>query len=285
MDAEIRMITDIAAVAPKELRFNYQEVKEFLTTTLKGYESLVVTEDEISSAKEIRAKCNKLVKTIGEYRISIKKQLLQEYDGDFKPKCDELAGMAQQVSDHIGKQLAAFDERRKTEKFAALERYFQDNIGDMAPYLTFEQVKNLKWGNATFAIENAQAEIKQAIDMCADGVNAIRSLNSEFEPALLNAYAKTHDLAGAMKLNGELIEQKRREDERKAALEAAKTAAGREEVQTVQRMAERKKVQEPPPVEADKLYSLTLQFWGTQAQLVKLRQYLDDAGIRFKKVE
>ena len=158
-------------------------------------------------------------------------------------------------------------------------------MSEMADFLTYEQIENPKWGNVTYAAEAAQKEIKQAIDMCADGVNAIRSLNSPFVEALLNAYSKNHDLAGAMKLNAELSEQKRHEDERKAAIEAAKAAQERKAPEPVRTEPTYEKViASEPTVDADKILTVTLQISGTNDQLLALRKYLDAEGLRFRSL-
>lgn len=286
MDNEIRfaLTTSLDPIKNIVLAANFDQVEEQLSTLLEPYNRMVVAEDDMANAKAVLARIRKVKTSIDEYRKSIKREYSAPLTA-FESRVKELLAVCAESEENLSTQINKFERQRREAKMAALEQFFRDNIGSLAPYLTWEQVKNDRWGNATFSEADAQAEMAAAMDACETGIAAIRSLNSPFAEALLNAYAKNHDLAGAMKLNGELTEQKRREDERKAAMEAAKTSAGREEVQTVQRMAERKIVQEPPPVEADKLYSLTLQFWGTQNQLVKLRQYLDDAGIRFKKVE
>ena len=286
MDNEIRfaLTTSLDPVKNLVLSANFDQVQAQLRELLAPYETLAVTEEDMANAKNILARIRKVKTGIDQYRLSVKKEYTAPLTA-FESRVKELLAVCAESEENLSTQINKFERQRREAKMSALEQFFHDNIGSLAPYLTWEQVKNERWGNATFSESDAQAEMAAAMDACAAGIDAIRSLNSPFVEALLNAYAKNHDLAGAMRLNAELLEQKRREDERKAALEATKTAAGREEVQTVQRMAERKKVQEPPPVEADKLYSLTLQLWGTQDQLVKLRQYLDDAGIRFKKVE
>lgn len=290
MDNEIRfaLTTSLDPVKNLVLSANFDQVQAQLQELLAPYETLAVTEDDIANAKSTLARIRKLKTGIDQYRLSVKKEYTAPLTA-FESRVKELLAVCAESEENLSTQINKFERQRREAKMAALEQFFRDNIGSLAPYLTWEQVKNDRWGNVTFSEAEAQAEMAAAMDACEAGIAAIRSLNSPFTEALLNTYAKNHDLAGAMRLNAELAEQKRREDERNAELETAKNAAGREEVQAVQRMAEAKAAPAPkpaPPVaDADKLYSLTLQFWGTQDQLVKLRKFLDDAGIRFKKVQ
>lgn len=284
-DVQFALTTSLDAVKNLYLDANFEETENWIKEMIAPYSRVVVDPDDMRSAKDILAKIRRVKKSINDERISLEKQYMAPFN-DFKKRVnDRLLELCAAAECNLDGQLKTYERQIRESKFASLRQFFLDNIGDMTPYLTFDQIKNEKWGNATFSEESALAEIKQAIDMCADGVNAIRSLNSPFVEALLNAYSKNHDLAGAMKLNGELTEQKRREDERKAAIEAAKTIPQRKEVEEVQNIAKPELRPEPPAVDADKLYTVTLRIQGTQEQLVDLRKYLDDAGMIFHSVK
>lgn len=286
MSEEIRfaLTTSLEPIQNLVLTANFDEVKAQLRELMQPYEKLVIAEDDMAEAKNILARIRKVKTGIDEYRKSIKKEYSAPLAA-FEERVKDVISVCTESENNLSEQINKFDRKRREEKLAALEQFFHDNVGDMSAFLNFDQIRNDRWGNATFTVENAQAEISQAIAMCADGVNAIRSLGSPFEAALLNAYGKNHDLSGAMKLNGELTEQKRREDERKAAIEAAKTVPQRKEVEEVQRIAKPEPKPEPPTVDADKLYTVTLRIQGTQEQLVALRTYLDDAGMTFQSVK
>lgn len=286
MSEEIRfaLTTSLEPIQNLVLTANFDEVKAQLRELMQPYEKLVISEDDMAEAKNILARIRKVKTGIDEFRKSIKK----EYSAPlvaFEERVKDVISVCTESESNLSEQINKFDRKRREEKFAALEQFFNDNVGSMAEFLTFDQIRNDRWGNATFSMDDAQAEIAQAMDMCEDGVNAIRSLGSPFEASLLNAYRKNHDLAGAMKLNGELTEQKRREDERKAAIEAAKTVPQRKEVEEVQRISKPEPKPEPPAIDADKLYTVTLRIQGTQEQLVALRTYLDDAGMTFQSVK
>lgn len=284
-DVQFALTTSLDAVKNLYLDANFEETENWIKEMIAPYSRVVVDPDDMRSAKDILAKIRRVKKSINDERISLEKQYMAPFN-DFKKRVnDRLLELCAAAEINLDGQLKTYERQIRESKFASLKQFFLDNIGDMAPYLTWDQIRNDKWGNATFSEESALAEIKQAIDVCADGVNAIRSLNSPFVEALLNAYSKNHDLAGAMKLNGELTEQKRREDERNAAIEAAKTIPQRKEVEEVQNIAKPELRPEPPAVDADKLYTVTLRIQGTQEQLVDLRKYLDDAGMIFHSVK
>ena len=284
-DVQFALTTSLDAVKNLYLDANFEETENWIKEMIAPYSRVVVDPDDMRSAKDILAKIRRVKKSINDERISLEKQYMAPFN-DFKKRVnDRLLELCAAAECNLDGQLKTYERQIRESKFASLRQFFLDNIGDMTPYLTWDQIKNEKWGNATFSEESALAEIKQAIDMCADGVNAIRSLNSPFVEALLNAYSKNHDLAGAMKLNAELSEQKRHEDERKAAIEAAKATQERKAPEPVRTEPKPEKViASEPTVDADKILTVTLQISGTNDQLLALRKYLDAEGLRFRSL-
>ena len=286
MSEEIRfaLTTSLEPIQNLVLTANFDEVKAQLRELMQPYEKLVISEDDMAEAKNILARIRKVKTGIDEYRKSIKKEYSAPLAA-FEDRVKDVISVCTESENNLSEQINKFDRKRREEKFAALEQFFNDNVGSMAEFLTFDQIRNDRWGNATFSMDDAQAEIAKAMDMCEDGVNAIRSLGSPFEASLLNAYRKNHDLAGAMKLNGELTEQKRREDERKAAIEAAKATQERKAPEPVRTEPTPEKViASEPTVDADKILTVTLQISGTNDQLLALRKYLDAEGLRFRSL-
>ena len=310
-DLELRVNPEALATARSiVLTANFDEVEAQLREMMRPYETLVLSEDDIANGKSLLARIRKLKSAVDGYRLSIKKEYtapLTEFEG----KCKALLASVNEAETNLSEQINRHAEQRKAEKLAALRSYFDANIGEMADFLRWEQIENPKWGNVTFTLENAQAEIKQAISMCADGVDAIRSMHSEFESSLLDSYRKNHNLSDAMKLNGELAEMKRREEERKEALrkkeeaeraarEAAQKAADelrarqaeelRKEMAAMPREPEpaitKAPASEPEVAETPKeaVYSITFRVDATRTQLVALKEACDRIGIRIMRV-
>lgn len=102
---EFHMVTDVATVSPKELLFNYDELKAFLDENLEMYRNFVVTPDNLTDARAARARVNKVAKALNDQKIAVKKQIMKTYTEDFEPKCKELIAMAKEVADSIGRQI------------------------------------------------------------------------------------------------------------------------------------------------------------------------------------
>lgn len=281
-EIKFALTTSLEPIRQLALDANFAEVEAQLRELMAPYEKLVVNPEDMADAKNILARIRKVKTGIDEYRKSVKR----EYSAPltvFEAKVKELLAVCTESETNLSEQINKYDQQRRKEKLDGLERFFSDAVGDMSQFLAWEQVRNDRWGNATFSEADAQAEIQKAIDDCASGVEAIRSLNSPFAASLLRAYAANHDLAGAMRMNSEFIEQQRREDERVAAMETAKATAEREEIREVQRIQAANTA--PAPTEADMIHSFTLVVSGTVKQLKELRHAMDAIGIRFSKVE
>lgn len=307
---EFKLMTDLTPIKQTVLTANFEEVEAQLRELMAPYEKLVLREEDVAEGKNVLARIRKVEKTIDDYRKSIKRDFSIPLVA-FEEKCKALTAVCAESETNLSEQINKYVEQRKAEKLAGLRAFFDDNIGSLAPYLSFEQVQNPKWGNVTYTVEQAQQEIAQAMDMCADGVNAIRSLGSEFEATLLTAYAKNHDLAAVMKMNGELAETKRREDARREAEEARRreAEAARKEAEEREKArleAARAAAQaqstkfklddEPTPaqeqtiyqhgdVPKENVYTLSFRVRATRSQLVELRAAFDRIGVWFEKIE
>lgn len=309
-DLEFKLTTDLTPIKQTVLTANFEEVEAQLRELMAPYEKLVLREEDIAEGKNVLARIRKVEKTIDDYRKSIKRDFSAPLAA-FEEKCKALTAVCYESETNLSEQINKYAEQRKAEKLAGLRAFFDDNIGSLAPYLSFEQVQNPKWGNVTYTVEQAQQEIAQAMDMCADGVDAIRGLGSEFEATLLTAYAKNHDLAAVMKMNGELAETKKREAARREAEEAKRREAeaarkeaeerekARQEAARAAAQAQAAKYKlddEPAPAQEayetvipdkpkENIYTLAFRVRATRSQLVELRAAFDRIGIWFEKIE
>lgn len=309
-DLEFKLITPLDAVKSLVLEANFEEVEAQLRELMQPYEKLVLREEDISEGKNTLARIRRVEKAIDDYRKAIKKDFSAPLVA-FEEKCKRLTAVCYESETNLSEQINKYAEQKRQEKLAGLRAYFEANVGDMKPYLHYEQVENPKWGNVTFSVDAAEAEIKQAIDMCADGVEAIRGLGSEFEATLLTAYAKNHDLAAVMKMNGELAETKKREAARREAEEARRreAEAARKEAEerekarqeaaraAAQAQAAKYKLDDEPAqaqeqtvyqhgdVPKENVYTLSFRVRATRSQLVELRAAFDRIGVWFEKIE
>ena len=310
-DLEFKVTSDLTPVRDMRITANFDEVKAWLHEVISPYSKLVLSEADVPNAKADLARIRKVKTVLEDYRKSVKRDFMKPVTEFEERVKTELMPELYEGETNLSEQINKYAEQKRQEKLSALRVYFDVNVGDMENFLTFEQVENPKWGNVTYAQEQAEFDIRHAIAECADGVSAIRSLKSEFEATLLTAFSKNHDLAAVMKMNGELAETKRREDARREAEEArrreaeAARLAAEEEVRRVNEEARRKMAEqaekfklddEPAPaqeqtvyqhgeVPKENVYTLSFRVHATRSQLMELRAAFDRIGIWFEKIE
>lgn len=296
MQAEFHMITDLAAVAPKELRFNYDELKAVLQENLAQYKTQIVTPDTISDARADRAKLNKLKDGISSYRISVKKQLMEQYDTDFKPKCDELVAMVDEASSNIGGQIKAFEDAEKQEKFAKLRADYDNHANEeIQTYCPWERIFNEKWGNKGYDLEKCREEIGEAIAGTVNDLETIRSTGGQDVPYLLDVYKQTRDLGAVMRKASELKARREAEEKRKAELDAALRAAKENKAPRVFDAADPDAFAKAKPGDVisfdgaaksaeDEIVTVDFRVECSKRQLASLKGFLRANGIKYGRV-
>lgn len=216
MDFQIK--TDLS-VLPKVIEFNHEELKKFLVEKTTTYNSLVVTEDSIKSAKEDKAKLNKFKTAVEDERKRIKKQCLQPYE-EFEKKCKEIVALIDKPIVSIDTQIKGFDDAEKEEKRKSLQRYFDDNAKELVNVAKLEQIINPKWANKGEKLLDLTQQIYDRLDKIRQDLEVISNLKSPYESQMKDIYLKTFDVSKALAEQSRLEEQDRKLAEIKKKQEA-----------------------------------------------------------------
>lgn len=289
------MLTDLAEVKVRELRFNYEELKAALQESLEQYKTQIVTPDTISDARADRAKLNKLKDGINSYRIGVKKQLMEQYDTDFKPKCDELVSMVDEAASNIGGQIRAFEQAEANAKIDRIKQYYNDVDGsdadELRQYCPFEAIYSEKWRNKGTAEDSIKEAVTAALDKTCADLAVIRTMDEQDVPYLLDVYKQTRDLGAVMRRSTEIKIRREKEQQRRAREDAEKKRR-----EALQRPASPPAetvdvpVQSGPAVpsrtEADgrAVRPIDLRVWVDRDQMLALKEFMIGMGIRFEPV-
>lgn len=270
------------------IKFNYDDLHNWVTEQTEKYNNLVYTDDTIKEAKEDRAKLNKFRDNLDNARKDVKKRYLEPYN-NFETEVKKLLAIVDEPLNAIDAQVKDYEERKKAEKKQQIEEYFNTVIGDLSKFITLDKIFNQKWLNASVSIKNVKEEISNILLKTNTDFKTIKDLKSEWELTLIDTYFKELDLGAALR------EQKRLEN-LKADVEAEKQAfktpdengnfadADHSE-QPLDMAAEPTPGESPAAQEPVKFY--TRKFWvtGTKEQLIALGQYLKDNGIQYGGIE
>lgn len=118
------------------IKFNREEIEDSLKRIEAKYQCLVFTEDEISLAKEERAKLNNLSKDLATYRKNIVAEVTAPIK-TFEEYMKEAEKRAKKVSEYIDLQIKTFEEKEKEVRLSKVKAYVNKKIEENQKYREF----------------------------------------------------------------------------------------------------------------------------------------------------
>jgi hypothetical protein len=220
---ELIINTNLETALPAVIDWNHEQLKKELAERLEHYNGLVVTEDAIKEAKADRAKLNKLRTAFDEKRKDVKKACLAPYE-DFEKKVKEVVALIDKPIAAIDTQVKGFEEAKRQEKYAAIQSFYDESIGDLQELLPLERIIPAKWANAGEKLESITQEISETISRVRNDIGIIKAMKLAFEQNVLDTYLRTLDMSAALAEKARMEEQAerlKRLEESKAAQVAA----------------------------------------------------------------
>lgn len=280
-----------------KIRSNFLEVKKYLADELLTYKGLVVTPETISGAKSARANIRKIATRIDDQRKAVKTAYMVPFT-EFENEMKELKGMCDEVAQNIDAQVKAFDDSAKAEREQKLRELFTDKAADLIrdELCSWEQIFNPRWVNATYGETKAADELIRSIAKIRGEVNAIRTLEEGMVPILLNEYGRTHDFARVLMLKSTLEQRKaeeaKRAEQKRIAEEARRKAESQPKAEAIP-TEEPTAAQTPSQTAAasqseadprEEIYELSFKVTATVSQLVRLKAFFKENGIKYEKI-
>ena len=251
---------------------NFEELKAELTESLKKYENLSYTEDQLSMAKKDRAKLNAFKNALDDRRKEIKKQCLEPYEA-FEVQAKELIAMVNEPIKAIDTQIKDYESIKKQEKREAIQQYFDDAVGDLFQILTLDKIFNDKWLNTSTSMASIKKDINEAIQKVQNELLVIGSYESEFVPMMRAHYMEHLDLSAAIQEAKRLESIKKADEEQNPKEESPKQPEPQEQQE-----------QKTEPKE-EKIYSIVFEVHGTYDEIMSLKAYLEANKLDYRRVK
>ena len=245
----------VQAPQAQPIVFNYEELKEALTTALADYKGRIYTEDTIGEAKKDKAKLNNLKKALSEI----------------------------------------YEQNRITEKREAIKSMFAEIAsGYDINFITLEKIYNPKWENKTTTDKTIATEITEAFEKATRDLEIISKMpRYAFEAT--EVYKSTFDISKAIaegermaniaeaKKQAEIEAQRRAEEARLRAEEEARRMAENEalmnkatEVNLAPAAAE--------PTPAEPTYEFSFKVRITMEKALALKDFCTENGIELQRI-
>lgn len=264
------------------IKFNYEELKGGLQESLKKYQNLVYTSQNIKEAKDDRATLNALKKSLNDEKIKIKKEFEVPYK-DFEDKIKELIELVDKPASEIDKQVKIFEEAEKAKKRESIENIYAENIGSYADLIPLQQIYDSRWENKTYKETDIKKEIQDIVKKADNDIKVIAELKSEFEFQIKDTYFRTLDL-------GQALVEKQRLEKQKELLTTIKQQQVEVKVDLINNIDSVDSVryavgidnsnEESTSVE-EKVISVAFRVECTESQLKALGEFMKTNGIKY----
>lgn len=269
---ELVISTDLSTINPTTITFNKAEISAYLDERLAKYKGRVFTETEIEEAKKARALINKVEKAMNDEKIRVKKAFTEPYVR-FENDVKELMAKCSDVSAEIDKQVKEYESACKAAKKSNLVAHFEANIGDAAAYVTFDDIFDPKWLNATVDEETAKEQITEIAERYKQDVEVLASIETDVatKVVLESRYKVSKSISDVLRLKRE-IEERAKQIKQPVPQVTVPTPASKIET-----------AQSTEPVQEE---TVTVQFQvtTTPTKLNLLKAFLMQNGITYGKV-
>ncbi len=283
---EIQVYNPTQAQPLPAVKWNYNEVRQWVVDGLQAYKGRVYTNDTITEAKKDRASLNKLATAIDEKRKEMKAMYLAPYE-QFEKEAKELISMIKTVSAEIDAQVKAYEEFRKQEKQQFIEeQIYKPLIGNLAELVPYKRLHNPKWLNVTTSVSEIGDDMARTVEKIESGLKAIDQLNLEADIAerVKSVFLQNFDLAAAIAEKDRIEAEREKMARYRAAQQAQVTEAA---PQAINAPVEEEKPTQPaqqPTAEEEKLLTVEFRIRVTKAQLDGLGAYMKANGIKPERV-
>lgn len=284
----MEFIAKIPDNLPEIIENNGEEVKAWLTEVMQKYDGLVVTPESIKSAKEDKAKLNKLRTALEDRRKEVKRDYLAPYMA-FEEKYKEILALIDKPISAIDTQIKALDEQEQQEKYNRLKGYFDNCMVsslDVPIDVNFDRILNPKWKNKTMKEDALEKEIWDTLCRIKADVEELNSYytGSPHYTAIMNTYVQGYDKACALAYAAALIQQEQRRQEAQRAAQQPVREPEPTPPPAYEPTPE-PPVQEPVQPQNEPRITGVFRVTGTKQQIIALRDFMRVNQIEFEIVK
>ena len=257
---------------------------KYVDEQLEGIDTLECNETNKTMVKNKRTEINNTLKVLEEKRKEIKSKILQPYEM-FNSKYEETTkNKLENASQMLGRKINEIEIRQKEEKENELREFYQEYIKKYnleTMNIPFERV------GLNITLSNSMKSLKGEIVVFTETIsNDLKLIDlEEYKDEIMIEYKQTLDFANS-KMN--VVTRHRLMEEERKRREALAEQLKQEQqiVETVEEVLEEEII---APVDVDvttddveEEFTLTFTVQGTKQQLLKLKQFLNEEGLKYE---
>lgn len=288
---ELRIITPMEPGTLPEIQWNHEEAKAYTLQKAQEYQSIAYTDADKSAMKADRAQINKFVSAMEDERKRVKAFYNEPYE-KFNTQVKEVLQPMRDTMRLIDQGLDEIEQKYREEKTELCRKYYDRHIGDLRDLLPFERTIREEYYKRAFKENKLEQAYMDFFGRIREELKALEELPERFRDKAVLEYMKSFNLSDAIREGKRLEEMEKVMEERRLAQAREKEerqaaqALQAESVPAAPAEAPEPETQEPPAEDnPDPVLYLDFRVWGTREQLMRLRQYLVDNGLKFGKAE
>lgn len=288
---ELKIITPMEPGALPEIQWNHEEAKAYTLQKAQEYQSIAYTDADKSAMKADRAQINKFVSAMEDERKRVKAFYNEPYE-KFNAQVKEVLQPMRDTMRLIDQGLDEIEQKYREEKTELCRKYYDRHIGDLRDLLPFERTIREEYYKRAFKENKLEQAYMDFFGRIREELKALEELPERFRDKAVLEYMKSFNLSDAIREGKRLEEMEKVMEERRLAQAREKEerqaaqALQAESVPAAPAEAPEPETQELPAEDnPDPVIYLDFRVWGTREQLMRLRQYLIDNGLKFGKAE
>lgn len=257
---------------------NVEQLAVWAKAQTESDKNLILTsDDDFDKAKKRCADIKKVVKSINDKRISVKKAYSQPID-IFEKKLKEVTAILENAHANLWGQVTKQEQEKKDRLETQYRNYFESKVEELgvSQYRSWKQIFNEKWLNKSVKADTVLSEIDSICATIKNELTAIKALSSEFELVLLERYAEGYSMTDIINYDCKLKSQKQAVETQK---QEVKGNTQTKPIKTEEPLKEQTKTED------EEVFETVFKVWTTKEQLIALGTYLRENGIKYGKAD
>lgn len=284
-----------------EIRWNYEEIKQYAITKAQEYQSIAYTDADVADMKKDKADINRFINALEDARKSKKKEYLAPYE-KFEAQVKDALAPLKQTTVLISQKLDEVEQQYREGRRQKMMECYREHANDLHTLIPFEKTVKEEYYKRSFSDKKINQSYADFFGRIREELTALDELPERFRDKAVLKYMESFNLSDAIlegkrleELEKTMEERRKRQKEEAAKLEAEKWRADQAAAHAVLVSSE-SVFQKPEPVvsvpvnniqekKEEPVLQLDFRVCGTREQLMGLRQYMIDNKIKFGKVE
>ena len=278
------MVKDLIII--KQLPQIEEHLKELsieVEQKVENAKSLVCTEENVKTIKQVRADLNKELKEVEQQRKQVKEQVLAPYMQFESVYKKYISDKYKSADIDLKQKVDVVENELKAKKEQEVKDYFEE-------YKTANNIDFITYGQARInvtlsaSMKSLKEQAKQFIDKIVDDLKLIET--QEYKAEILVEYKQTLNVAQAITIvtnRFKAIEEEKKKEEQKAVhIEMNEnheiTQKSYEQLENILN----KPLEQPKEEKQEEVLTLKFTVKGTRTKLRELKQFLEKGGYDYE---